>query len=305
MFLFILRRIAQSALLMLGVLALVFFLVRLTGDPVALMVSRQATPEQIEARREQLGLNRPLAVQFADYIGGVLRGDLGESLRKNQSNLLLIRQRLPATLHLASMALLFAVVIAIPIGVLAGMRPRSWLDGLARVLGLAGQTVPNFWLAMLLIVWLAIPIAWIPTSGRDKPLSVLLPMIALGFAGMGQLVRLTRAAVLDVRSQDYVKVATAKGLGKQVVSFKHVVPNIAVALISVIGIQFTYLLGGSVYIESVFAWPGLGGLLETAIRDNDFPLVQAITIFISLFAVGTQLITDIAYGLIDPRVRIS
>lgn len=296
-------RIGQSALLLVGVLILVFFMVRMTGDPVSLMVSREATQAQREAFRETMGLNRPLIVQFADYFGGVLHGDLGRSLRLKQPNLKIIMQRLPATVQLAVAALLFAVIIAVPLGVLGGMNAGKPVDTFVRAVGLAGQTIPNFWLAMLLIIFFAVELRWFPSFGRDSFKSLVLPAVALGFAGLGQLVRLTRSAVLEVRSADFVRTARSKGLKEALVAARHVLPNVAIPLISVLGIQFTYLLGGSVYIEVIFAWPGLGSLLNDAIRDNDFPLVQAITIFIALFAIIIHLLTDLVYGLIDPRIR--
>lgn len=290
---------------MIGVLILVFFMVRLTGDPVALILPVDAPIEQREAFREAMGLNQPLALQFRDFMGGVVSGDLGDSLRLRQPNLGVILQRLPATIELALAALAFAVLVAVPLGLAGGMNPGSWVDRLARTVGLAGQSVPNYWLGMLLIVFFAVQLRWLPSFGRDSLASLIMPAVALGFAGMGQLVRLTRSAVLEVRSSDFIRTARSKGLRRMLVSAKHVLPNVAIPIISVLGIQFTYLLGGSVYIEVIFAWPGLGSLLETAIRDSDFPLVQAITIFISLFAISIHLLTDLLYGAIDPRLRHS
>ncbi len=300
---YLFNRALQALLLIVGAMVLVFFMVRLTGDPVSLMVAREATVEQREAFREAMGLNRPLVLQFADYLLRIAQGDLGMSLRLRQPNLELIVQRLPATLELALAALTFAVVIAIPLGVMAGMNPGSLVDRFARLLGLAGQTLPNFWLAILLILWFSVQLRWLPSFGRDSLASLVLPAIALGFAGLGQLIRLTRAAVLDLRSADMVRTARSKGLREDRIALKHVLPNVAIPLISVIGIQFTYLLGGSVYIETIFAWPGLGSLLNTAIRDNDFPLIQAITLFFAVFAISIQLLTDLLYGWVDPRVR--
>lgn len=305
MFRFLTRRVVESVLLMLGVLVLVFFMVRLTGDPVSLMIPKEAPVAQREAFAEALGLNAPLPVQFVAYMSGMVRGDLGDSLRQRRPNLAIIAERLPATMQLALAALVFAMVVAIPLGLAGGMSPGTPVDRLARAVGLAGQTIPNFWLGMLLIVFFAVNLRWLPSFGRDSFASLILPAISLGFAGMGQLVRLTRSAVLEVRRSDYVRTALSKGLPSSRVSLKHVLPNVAIPIVSVLGIQFTYLLGGSVYIEVVFAWPGLGTLLETAIRDSDFPLVQAITIFISIFAIGIHLLTDLLYGVIDPRLRLS
>ncbi len=301
---YVVRRTLESVLLMLGVLVLVFFMVRLTGDPVSLIIPMDAPTAQREAFREVMGLNRPLLVQFGTYMAGAVRGDLGDSLRRRGvANLDIILERLPATVQLALAALAFAMVVALPLGLFGGMRPGSLVDRVARGVGLAGQTIPNFWLGMLFIVLFAVTLGWLPSFGRDGFASLVLPAVALGFAGMGQLVRLTRSAVLDVRRADYVRTAQAKGMRRWRVSLRHVLPNVAIPVVSVLGIQFTYLLGGSVYIEVVFAWPGIGSLLESAIRDADFPLVQAITIFISLFAISIHLLTDLLYGLLDPRLR--
>lgn len=300
---FLWKRLAESVLLMLGVLILVFFMVRLTGDPVSLILPVNAPIEQRQAFSEAMGLDRPLIVQFRDYMTGTISGDLGDSLRLRRPALGVILERLPATIELALAALLFAMLIAVPLGLAGGMNPGSWVDRLARTVGLAGQSVPNYWLGMLMIVFFAVELRLLPSFGRDSLASLIMPAIALGFAGMGQLVRLTRSAVLEVRRSDFIRTARSKGLRRSLVSAKHVLPNVAIPIISVLGIQFTYLLGGSVYIEVVFAWPGLGSLLESAIRDSDFPLVQAITIFISLFAIGIHLLTDLLYGAIDPRLR--
>jgi peptide/nickel transport system permease protein len=300
---YVFRKLIQSTLLILGVLILVFFMVRLTGDPVALMVSREATNAQREAMRVALGFDRPLPVQFADYLGGVLGGDLGQSLRLGLPNAMLISQRLPATFELALASLAVALVVAVPLGVLGGMHPGSPLDSVGRGLGLAGQTIHSVWLSMILILIFAVQLRWLPSFGRDGWQSLILPTIALSLGSIGQLVRLTRSTVLEIRRENFVRTAHAKGLSGQRVAYSHIAPNVAIPLISVIGVGFTYSLGGSVYIESVFAWPGLGSLLSNAIRDSDFPLVQSITIFIALFAIIINLLTDLLYGIFDPRIR--
>ncbi|MDE0608714.1 MAG: ABC transporter permease [Anaerolineaceae bacterium] len=297
------RRILQSIALIIGVLVLVFFTVRLTGDPVGLMVARNATPEQREAFRVAHGFDRPLAEQFLGYLGNALGGDLGKSLRLHLPNTELIMQRLPATMELALAALALSLLIAVPLGIVSGVFPGSPLDLLARLIGLAGQTIPSFWLAMILILVFAVNLRLFPTFGRDSPQHLVLPAVALSVASMGQMVRLLRSAVLEVCQENYIRTARAKGLSEIVITLRHVTPNALIPLVSVVGVNFTYMLGGSVYIETIFAWPGLGTLLNDAINDSDFPLVQAITIFIAAFAIGLNLLTDIAYDLIDPRAR--
>ena len=302
---FLFFRLTQSLLLIAGVVALVFFMVRLTGDPASLMLAREATDEQRIAFRAAYGLDRPLPEQLVGYFGGLLRGDLGDSLRLNIPNRTLISQRLTPTLELAVFALVLSLAVSLPLGIAAGLYPRSWMDSLARVVGLAGQTIPSFWLAMILILVFAVRLRWLPSFGRDSFASLLLPGFALALGSIGQLVRLTRSVVLEIRSEHYVRTAYAKGIGPAFVAWRHIAPNAALPLISVIGIQFTYLLGGSVYIETIFSWPGLGSLLNNAINDSDYPLVQAITIFIALFAISVHMLTDIAYGWLDPRVRLT
>jgi len=295
----------ESLALMVGVLVLVFFLVRLTGDPVALMVPKDAPDSQREAFAINMGLDRPVIEQFLLYVGDVVRGDLGDSLRQRRPAVDIIFERLWPTVQLALGALAFAVVLAIPLGLAAGMEPNGTWDKIARTVGLAGQTIPSYWLGMLLIVFFAVELRWLPSFGRDTAASLILPAVSLGFSGLGQLVRLTRSTVLEVRRSDYLRTARAKGVATTHLAFRHVLPNVAIPLISVLGIQFTYLLGGSVYIESVFAWPGMGTLLESAVRDTDFPLVQAITVFIAFVAISVHLLTDLLYGLLDPRLRIA
>ena len=284
-------------------LVLVFFTVRLTGDPVGLMVARNATPEQREAFRVAHGFDRPLAEQFLGYLGNALGGDLGKSLRLHLPNSELIMQRLPATMELALAALLLSLAVAVPLGIISGVFPGSPIDLLARLIGLAGQTIPSFWLAMILILVFAVNLRLFPTFGRDSLEHLVLPAVALSVASMGQMLRLLRSAVLEITQESYIRTARSKGLSEIVITLRHVTPNALIPLVSVVGVNFTYMLGGSVYIETIFAWPGLGTLLNDAINDSDFPLVQAITIFIAAFAISLNLLTDIAYDLIDPRAR--
>lgn len=300
---YLLNRVLQSVLLMFGVLVIVFGMVRLTGDPASLMVAREAKVEQVEAFRESMGFNRPLSVQFIDFIGRAFVGDFGQSLRFNQPTIEIVLQRLPVTFRLASLSLMLAIIIAIPLGIVGGANPGSTADGLSRAVGLIGQVTPTYWLALVLILTFSVNWGVLPSFGIDGASSYVLPSVALAVGAMGQLVRLTRSAVLEIRSEDYIRTARSKGLSGPAIAARHIFRNAAIALISVISIQFTYLLGGSVYIESIFAIPGLGSLLDEAIRARDFPLVQTITIFIALFAISLNLLTDVAYALIDPRIR--
>ena len=310
---YIISRLVQSILIMVGVLLIIFFMLQLTGDPAALMISRNATPEQLEATREALGFNRPLLVQFLDFASGAIVGDFGNSLRYKQPALNLILERLPGTVELASAALLLALAIGIPLGLLGGSNPGSIWDTMARGAGLIGQTIPNFWLALILIIVFAVNLGWFPSFGRETweiccgielpTRSVALPAFALGLFTTGQLVRFTRAAVLEIRNEDYVRTAYSKGIADRRIYLKHVLRNAAIPLISIIGVQFGYLLSGSIYIETIFSWPGLGNLLQEAIGNRDFALVQGIAFFASLVVVALNLLTDIAYAMADPRIR--
>jgi ABC-type dipeptide/oligopeptide/nickel transport system permease component len=303
MFRHLLASLGQAALVMLGVFVLVFVMVRLTGDPARAMLAREAGPEQVEALRRQLGFDRPIFVQFVDSLGKTLRGDFGNSLHYRTPALPLVLERLPATLELAFVGLIFALVIAVPIGLWGGARPGSPVDVAGRTIGLLGQTTPAYWLGLVMIIVFAVQLRWFPTSGRAGATSVVMPALALALPTMGRLVRLTRSAVMEIMGEDYVRTARAKGLSNRTVFYRHVLRNAGIPLISVIGIQFGYMLGGSVIIESVFAWPGLGRLAVDAISIRDFPLVQAIAIFASLVVVVLNLLTDIAYSFIDPRIR--
>lgn len=299
----VLGRLLQSVLAIVGVLVIVFFMVRLTGDPAALMMSREASPQAVEAFRQAMGFNRPLAVQFADFVWGALRGDFGNSLHYRLPAIKLIRAFLPATLELAAVALVMAVIVAVPLGLAGGTRPGSLIDYAARGLGLLGQTVPGFWLALILILIFAVRLGWLPSSGKEQASAVIMPAFVLALPSMARLVRLTRSSVLEVMGQDYVRTAYSKGLSGRQVYYGHVLRNAAIPLVSLMGVQFSYMLGGSVVIETVFSWPGLGRLAAEAIGRRDFPLVQAVAFFTSVMVVSIQVLTEFMYGFIDPRIR--
>ena len=300
---YFLSKLVQSVLLLLGVLLLVFAMVRVTGDPAALMMPRTASPEQIEAFRETMGFNRPIVVQFWDFFKGAIVGDFGNSLHFRIPALPLVLERLPGTIQLAGVALAMAVVIAIPLGLIGGFNPGSLIDSLGRALALFGQSIPNFWLALILILVFAVNLGWFPSFGRDEWKSVIMPAFVLGLPTMGQIVRLTRSSVLEIRGEDFVRTAHSKGLEPRVIYVKHVLRNVAIPLVSVIAVQFGYMLGGSIYIETIFSWPGMGQLLEQSIGWRDFPLVQAVAFFTSVVVLALNLLTDVLYAVIDPRIR--
>lgn len=300
---YLLSRVIQSIMLMFGVLILVFFLVRLTGDPARLMMPRDASPADIDAFRDAMGFNDPLLTQFYRFMTGALRGDFGRSLHYRAPAMQIVLARMPATIELALAALGFALIVAIPLGIIGGSRPGTVWDTVCRAVGLIGQTIPNFWLALMMIVLFSVNLGWFPTFGRDGLRSIVLPAVALGLFPLGKFTRLVRSAVLEVRNEDYIRTAYSKGLLDRRVYTHHIFLNVQVTLVSLIGIQFGYLLGGSIYIETIFAWPGIGRMINEAVQARDFPLVQALAFVSAGFIVLLNLLTDVAYVMIDPRIR--
>jgi ABC-type dipeptide/oligopeptide/nickel transport system permease component len=300
---YFISRLLQSVLLLFGVLLLVFIMVRVTGDPAALMMPREASPEAVEAFREKMGFNDPTLVQFGRFISKAVAGDFGNSLHFKTPALPMVVNRLPATVQLALTGLIFAVAVGIPLGLVGGFNPGSIIDNIGRLLALLGQSVPNFWLALIMILYFAVRLRWFPSFGRDEWKSVIMPAFVLGLPVMGQVVRLTRSSVLEIRGEDFIRTAHSKGLMPNTIYIKHVLRNVAIPLVSVIGIQFGYMLGGSIYIEFIFSWPGMGQLLQQSIGWRDFPLVQALAVFTSAIVLVINLLTDMAYAIIDPRIR--
>ncbi len=303
MFRYFLSKIFQSILIFFGILLLVFAMVRVTGDPAALMLSRQVSEEEIEAFREKMGFNDPLIVQFGRFISGAVVGDFGSSLHYKTPAMPIVVERMPATVQLAVTGLIMAMVVGIPLGIMGGFKPGSVFDTIGRLVALIGQSVPNFWLALIMILFFAVRLRWFPTFGRGTWKSVIMPAFVLGLPILGRIVRLTRSAVLEIRDEDFILTAHSKGLELNTIYRKHILPNVAILLVSVIGVSFGYMLGGSIYIEAIFAWPGMGGLLEQAVGWRDFPLVQAIAVFTSVVVLGLNLLTDVIYAVVDPRIR--
>jgi ABC-type dipeptide/oligopeptide/nickel transport system permease component len=310
---YILARTGQSLLMVLGVLFLVFGMLRLTGDPTDLLAPREATEEQRQEAREAYGLDRPVTVQFVDFATDAIRLDFGTSLRYKQPVSDIIKDRFPATVELAIAAMLFAFFIGVPLGVLAGVKAGTKWDSFSRGFGLLGQTIPSFWLSLVLIVVFAVNLGWFPSFGRstmsigfmeipDK--SIILPALALGLFPMAQLLRFTRSSVLEIVNEDYIRIARSKGLRAPLIYVRHILRNAMIPLISVLSLQVGALLGGSLYIEAVFSWPGAGGLLAEAVSNRDFQLVQGLAFFGALIVIVVSLIADILYTVADPRIRV-
>ena len=297
-------RFSQALISLFVVTIVVFSLSHLTGDPVDAMLPDDATPQQIEDLTKHLGLDRPYHVQYVTFIGNALRGDFGQSTKwKGKSASTVVLERLPATLKLGGLAILISVVASIPLGVLAAVYRNSPLDRGASVIALLGQSLPAFWLAIVLMWIFAVTLGWFPTSGLGGLSYMILPAVAMAWFQVAALTRLTRSAMLEVLDSEYVKFAKVKGLTESVVIWKHAFRNAAIVPVTYFGVLAGSLLTGSVVIETVFAWPGTGLLALEAIRGRDFPVVQFVVLFFAVFYLFANLVIDIVYGLIDPRIR--
>jgi peptide/nickel transport system permease protein len=301
---YIRRRLLQSVLVVWGVSLLVFFLLRLApGDPVSLLLSETASPEQMEAVREKWGLNEPIPVQYMVFLGRALQGDLGDSLFFQQPAMKVLLERMPATLQLSAAALLFSLAVAIPVGMLSALKRDTIWDYLGTGLAMLGQAIPPYWLGIMLILVFSVGLGWFPTSGRGTVWHLVLPAITLGSVLMALVTRLVRSGMLDVLGEDYIRTARAKGLQERRVIVRHALRNILIPLVTVVGLQLGALFGGAVITESIFAWPGVGRLALQAINARDYPLVQASVLFISVVYVFLNLAVDILYVYLDPRIR--
>lgn len=273
------------------------------GDPVLVMLSEFASPADQQVLRDELGLNKPLYVQYWRYVSSAIRGDLGRSIRSNRPVVDEIAFRFPNTVRLALVALGLAVVIGGGAGILSALRRNTFFDHAAMVTVLAGLSMPSFWLGLMLIIIFALRFGWVPVAGYEGWQYLILPSITLAAAPAALLARLTRSSMLEVLTQDYVRTARAKGLAQVNVVFKHALKNSLIPVITVLGLQLGYLLGGAVITETVFAWPGVGRLVVDAILARDFPLVQGTVLVIALGFVFMNLLVDLAYVYLDPRMR--
>jgi peptide/nickel transport system permease protein len=298
------RRFLEFLVVILGVLTIVFLLQRLSGDPTNMLLPIDAT-EQVRAElRRQLGLDRPILVQYLQFLGNVAVGDLGDSYRFRQPALGLVLDRLPATLLLAGASLLIALVIALPLGILAAVYRNTWIDTLATGISLIGQAMPVYWLGLLGILLFAVQWRLLPSMGGGSFAALILPATTLAVYSASRIMRLTRSAMLDVLHQDYVRMARAKGLSEGKVLIKHALRNASIPIVTIIGLQFGGLLGGAVITETVFAWPGVGRLAVNAVQQRDFPVVQAVTVVIAIAFSLINLIVDLLYAKLNPRVRL-
>lgn len=302
-----LGRLLGTVPVLFGVTLLVFLMAWVTpGDPVVAMLgeaSQGISRQALEDLRRDLGLDRPLPVQYVDYVAGLLRGDLGDSVRSRRPVLAEVRDRLPATIELAVAALTIAVALGVTLGVLAAVRQRTWVDGAAIAVALVGVSVPVFWSGFLLMIVFALELGWLPASGRGTWQHLVLPAVTVGVSSAAFIARITRGAVLEALARDYVRTAKAKGLAPRRVVLRHALRNALLPIVTVVGLQLGGLLGGAVLTETVFAWPGVGRLLVDAIVARDLPLVQGSVLVVSLLFILVNLAVDLSYAAINPRVR--
>jgi len=300
---YIIRRCFSALFVMFGVATIVFFLVRLTGDPVRLMMSADANEEQVESMRVYLGYDRPLGEQYLRFLGQLFRLNFGNSLRYNMPTLQLILERMTLTIKLSFLGILFAVVIALPLGIFAAIRRGTAIDQGLMTVSLIGQALPAFWVGILLVLLFSIVLRWLPTGGTGGWKHYILPCVVLAMRPCALFSRLLRSSLTDAFEADYVRTAKAKGIPSSWVICRHALRNSLLPVITVVGLEFGSMLGGAIVVETLFALPGLGQLLNFAIQNRDFPLVQAILIFIAFTFVFINLLVDVLYAYLDPRIR--
>jgi len=301
---YVAARLATAVLVVVGVSLVSFLLTFLSGDPAEIMLPPGATAQQIETFRAQWGFDDPLPVQYWRFLRRALHGDFGNSLRHGQPSLPLIAARLPATFQLTLTAMTLAIVLAVPLGVLAATHRGGPIDLVAMGVALLGQSVPNFWLAIMMILVFSVSWGLLPTSGRGGLLHVVMPALAIAINLMALLTRLVRTTMIEVLAEDYVRTGRAKGLREVMVTARHALPNALIPLVTVIGLQFGFILGGAVVIETIFTWPGVGLFTIQAILNRDYPVVQAAVFILATAVVAINLIVDLLYVWLDPRIRV-
>lgn len=301
---YLLGRAAQSALAVFGVMAIVFVVMRLSGDPTLLLVPEGATREEIDALRSQLGFDRPILVQFADYLWTLTSLDLGQSVVQRLPVWRIVAERMPYTAWLAGTALVLSLGVGIPVGVATAVWRGTIIERALMPIVLVGQSMPTFWSGILLIMLFGVTLGWLPTSGADDWHSVLMPAVALGGLSMATFARITRTAVIEELGKDYVRAIRAKGVSWTVVILRHVLRNGAIPIVTIAALEIANLLAGAVIVETVFAWPGMGQLAVQSIQSRDFLVVQGIVLLVSVTYVLLNFVADLVYGIIDPRIKL-
>jgi glutathione transport system permease protein len=303
MLIYIFRRLLVALSVMMTVAVVSFMLLHLSGDLASAIAGPEASAAAVEQIRVQYGLDRPITLQFFDWLGSALQLDFGRSFYFENTVVELIGERLPVTLKLGGIALFLAVVVAIPLGVLAAMYRDTWLDRLALGVAVIGQAMPSFWFALTLILLFSVGLKWLPVAGNSTWQHFVLPAVALGYYAMPAMMRLTRAGMLDVMGSDYIRTARAKGLSPARVVFKHALRNAIIPVVALAAVELGFMLGGSVVIESVYSMQGLGQLAWDSISRNDYPVVQAVVLIIAVFYIGLTFLADVLNAALDPRMR--
>ena len=299
----IVLRLVQSVFVVFVVVSIVFFVSRVAGDPISYLAPPNATDAEIAALKRAEGLDRPIYRQYAEFVWDAARLDLGKSYRTGQPAVVEVRARLPKTAQLAAGALGFALLFGIPLGLTSALKRGSPIDVVVRMLALVGQAVPNFWLGLMLILFFSVRLGWLPTGGTGGIDHLVLPSITLGAFSAAAVMRLTRSGMLDVLGSDFVRTARAKGLSERVVILRHALRHALVPVVTLLGLLMGRLIAGAIVVETVFAWPGLGRLMINSIQSFDYPVVQLGVIFIASAIVLTNMLVDLSYQLIDPRIR--
>lgn len=299
----LLKRLLQGGISIIGVSIVIFGISRLSGDPVLMMLPPDAPPSVIEEARRTLGLDQPVWRQYLIFAQNALMGDFGRSYRWEMPALQLILERLPATILLAVSALVFSMVVAIPTGVLSAVYRGGWIDRIGRIFAMLGQAMPPFWVGLLLILVFAIQFEWLPAFGSGTASHVILPAIALGWYPVAAQTRIVRSAMLDVLDSDYIRLSRSLGTPERQVVWKYALRNASIPLLTMLGVYFAGMLGGAFVVETIFAWPGVGRTVVEAVFSRDFPVVQAGVMFASILFVASNLLVDLSYGIVDPRIR--
>ncbi|MCA3417315.1 MAG: ABC transporter permease [Roseomonas sp.] len=300
---FLATRLARAALTIAMVVTFAFVVLRLSGDPAQIIMGADAPPEAVEAFRAAWGLDEPIWVQYLSYFWAILQGDLGRSMRDGRDAIVLVTERIPATLALTLPALAIKICLGIPAGIYAALHRNSLADRVVMIIAVAGFTVPSFVLGLLLVLVFAVQLGWLPSGGQESWRHGILPVITLGLGGAAVLARFTRSAMLEVLGQPYIRTASAKGVPWRAVVTGHALPNAAIPTVTIIGFMVGTLIAGAVVVESVFSWPGVGRLLVVAVANRDLAVVQCILLLVAITMVCANLIVDLLYGLLDPRLR--
>lgn len=300
---YILRRLLVALSVMLTVAVVSFMLLHLSGDLATAIAGPESSAADVEKVRVQYGLDRPVTLQFADWLAAAVQLDFGRSYYFQNTVMELIGERLPVTLKLGGVALLLAVVVAIPLGVLAALYRDTWIDRLALLVAVVGQAMPTFWFALTLVLVFSVGLKWLPVAGNTTWQHFVLPAVALGYYAMPSLMRLTRAGMLDVLGADYIRTARAKGLSPVRVVFKHALRNAIIPVMALAAVELGFMLGGSIVIESVYSLQGMGQLAWDSISRNDYPVVQAVVLIIAVFYIGLTFLSEVLNALLDPRIR--